>query len=84
MTPLDGLVTEITQLLVDRLELQRSPSDLCADSQLIDDLGLDSAAILELVVGVEERFSIDFDIAGTTEEDFRTIRSLARYVGTRL
>ena len=84
MTTLDQLVSEITKVVVERLELQRDPGELSADAQLTDDLGLDSAAILDLVVGIEETFGIDFDIAGTTEEDFRTIRGLACYVQTRI
>jgi acyl carrier protein len=84
MIPADQLVREITRVLVDRLELQLRESELSPDARLMDDLGLDSAGILELVVGVEEKFSIDFDVAGTTEDDFHSIRSLARYVETRL
>ena len=81
---MDRVVREITQVLVNQLELQIDPSKLDPDSELIDDLGLDSAAILDLVVGLEEAFKIDLDIAGSTADDFRSIRGLARYVESRL
>jgi acyl carrier protein len=81
---MDRVIKEITQVLVERLELQIDVSQLDPESELIDDLGLDSAAILELVVGLEEAFEIDLDIAGSTADDFRSIRGLARYVKSRL
>jgi acyl carrier protein len=81
---MDRVEKEITRVLVDQLELQIDPSQLQPDSELIDDLGLDSAAILDLVIGLEEAFEIDLDIAGSTADDFRSIRGLARYVESRL
>jgi acyl carrier protein len=84
MASLEQLVAEITKIVTERLELQMDPSELSADSHLMDDLGLDSAAILDVVVGIEETFGVDFDIAGTSEDDFQSIRALARYVQTRI
>ena len=82
--PRDRTVAEVTRILLERLELQLDPGEIRPDSWLVDDIGLDSAAILDLVIGLEESFGIDLDIAGSEPDDFRSVRSLARYVESRL
>ncbi len=82
-TSLDRTIAEVTRVLLERLELQLDPAEIHADSEFFDDIGLDSAAVLDLVIGLEESFGIDFDIAGSDPEDFRSVRCLARYVESR-
>lgn len=80
---LDHTIAEVTRVLLDRLELQLEPAQIDPDSAFFDDFGLDSAAVLDLVIGLEETFGIDFDIAGSEPGDFRSVRCLARYVESR-
>ncbi len=83
MIELETLSTQIKQLVVDCLELDQDPSELNEDSTLIDDLGLDSAALLEVVAGIEEAFEIEIHTEEITEDRFRSINSLARFVATK-
>ena len=48
------------------------------------DLGLDSAALLSLVVGLEEAFDIEIPDREITIEHFATMRSIGTYVATRV
>ena len=76
--------SRIKEMVVDRLFLKVKPEDLSSDASLIDDYGVDSVALLELVVGLEEVFGIvvedgDFDLA-----NFSTVKALAEFVAKRL
>ena len=76
--------SRIKEMVVDRLFLKVTPEELASDASLIDDYGVDSVALLELVVGLEEEFGIvvedgDFDLA-----NFSTVKALAGFVRQRL
>jgi len=44
-------------------------------------LGVDSLSFVELLVFIEQEFKIKLMESGLAREDFRTIRSLAQYIG---
>ena len=76
--------SRIKEMVVERLFLKVAPEELASDASLIDDYGVDSVALLELVVGREEVFGIvvedgDFDLA-----NFSTVKALAEFVKLRL
>ena len=76
--------SRIKEMVVDRLFLKVKPEELASDASLIDDYGVDSVALLELVVGLEEVFGIvvedgDFDLA-----NFSSVKALAEFVKLRL
>jgi acyl carrier protein len=48
-----------------------SPDSMSDSASFVDDLGLDSLAILEIAVDVEKAFKI-----GATEEELQSIRSI--------
>ncbi len=48
-----------------------SPDSMSDSASFVDDLGLDSLAILEIVVDIEKAFKI-----GATEEELQSIRSI--------
>ncbi len=73
----------IKEMVVDRLFLKVNPDQLASDASLIDDYGVDSVALLELVVGLEEAFGIvveddDFDIG-----NFSSVKALSEFVAKR-
>ena len=75
--------SRIKEMVVDRLFLKVKPEELALDASLIDDYGVDSVALLELVVGLEEVFGIivedgDFDLA-----NFSTVKALTEFVAKR-
>lgn len=50
-------------------------ADITAESRLIEDLGMNSIALLYMAIAVEEEFGVKF-----TNEDFTTLRSVADVV----
>ena len=75
--------TRITRVMVERLELDQQPDAIDANLSLRDGLGLDSAALLDLVAGIEDEFGIEIDTEEITEERFESIATLARFVSTK-
>jgi len=83
MADIRSLEDAIRRIIIERLELEIEPSELEPTSDLKRDVGLDSAALLEVVAGLEEVFGFEVDIADVTEENFRNLAGLARYVESR-
>lgn len=55
----EGIESNLLELLANFLQI--SSQEIRNNSQLVDDLGLDSLGLVELVVMLEEWFNIDFD-----------------------
>lgn len=80
----EEIKTQLKELIVDRLFLKVDPAELRSDASLIDEYGVDSVCLLELVVGLEEVFGIvledgDFQIA-----NFETVDALTAFVQERI
>jgi acyl carrier protein len=74
----------IGRILVESLELTLDAAELAPTTDLRDDLGLDSAALLELVLALEAEFGLEIDVEEITEANFRTIRAIAQFVRGRI
>ncbi len=76
--------TRLRSLIVERLFLPVSPDEIGVDASLIDDYGVDSVNLLELVVGLEEEFGLVLDGGDFNVEHFRSIAALRDFVAARL
>lgn len=54
------------------------------DTRLLQDLHLDSTAILELLMSLEDALNIEIDAQSLSMEDFATVGTLANYLTTVL
>ncbi|MEI7903669.1 MAG: acyl carrier protein [bacterium] len=75
---------KLKEMIVSRLFLRITPTDIQTDVSLIDTYGVDSVCLLELVVGLEEAFGIvigegDFDV-----RNFISVAALRDFVQARL
>ncbi len=69
---------QLRTLLEQRVRLDHA-STVDAQASLLD-LGLDSTAILSLVVGIEERFGIEIPDRDITVDNFGSIAGITSYV----
>lgn len=78
---LSQIAERLRRVLVERLQVD--PNQLVdADAPLVGKgVGLDSMEALELAAGIEQEFAIQVEDADLTAELFRSLASLARYVG---
>jgi acyl carrier protein len=54
--------------------------ELTEDSRLLDEVGLDSTGVFELLIQLEELLDIEFDTDNLQMTHFATVRSLAEFV----
>lgn len=69
----DEVLEIVAEILPDR-------SDIDLRSAALTDVGLDSLAIVELVVIIESRFDIQFDDRDLVRVTFQTIASIAKAI----
>ncbi|HEX7705974.1 MAG TPA: phosphopantetheine-binding protein [Thermoanaerobaculia bacterium] len=76
----------IKELLIDRLKFEdMTPDDIADDEPLFaGGLGLDSIDALEIVVMLESEFGIKVKNETSARDHFRSVSTLAEYVGERL
>lgn len=74
----------LKRMIVSRLFLKIAPEDIEEDKSLIDEYGVDSVSLLELVVGVEEEFGVQVDDDDFDVENFSTVSSLAQFVRDKM
>ncbi len=78
--PLEQLVKEI---MVERLFLKMQPEEIGDDTLLMEELGVDSVSVFEIVVGLEEETGISFEDDEFNIENFRTPKHIADYVRSK-
>ena len=76
--------SRIKEMVVERLFLKVAPEELASDASLIDDYGVDSVALLELVVGLEEVFGIVVEDDDVDLANFSSVKALAEFVAQRM
>ena len=74
----------LKDMIVERLFLKVPPADIRTDASLLDDYGVDSVSLLELVVGLEEAFGIAVEDGDFNVQNFSTVAALRDFVKERL
>jgi len=74
----------VKKLMVERLFLKQPPESIGDDTLLMEELGVDSVSVFEIVVGLEEVFGVSFEDDEFDIQNFRTPRSVADYVRRKL
>lgn len=78
-------VDAVREVLIDTLELSRTPGELTRDTALFGALPeLDSFGVVQLVVALEERFDIVIDDDEFGADLFETVGSLTDFVDSKL
>ena len=72
--------TQVKEMIVERCFLSIDPQEIGDNDDLIDDVGLDSVQILEIVVGLEDVFGVSFEDSDFDIENFRTVSSISDQV----
>lgn len=76
----EDLETQLKEMIVERCFLDINPSEIEDDASLMEDVGLDSVQLLEVVVGLEELFDLTFEEADFDIANFSSVTAIAAYV----
>jgi acyl carrier protein len=73
----------IKEMIVERLFLDVKPEEIDETKSLFDEYGVDSVAVLEIVVGLEETYGLSFADEDFSPQMFETVKSIADYVRSK-
>lgn len=76
----ETIETRLKRMIASRLYLKVAPEAIEDDKSLMDDYGVDSVSLLELVVGIEEEFGIVIPDEEFSIKHFETVAALAAFV----
>ena len=74
----------VKELMVERLFLKVTADQIADETDIMEELGVDSVSVFEIVVGLEESFGISFEDDEFKIETFRTPKSIADFVRRKL
>ena len=74
---------QLKEILIERLYLDLEPADINSNTELAE-YGIDSFLLLELIVGIEEQFSIKFEQADINSDSLKSIASIKTLVESKL
>jgi acyl carrier protein len=74
------LKDQIKRMIVERLFLNVEPEDIDNDAPLMQTYGIDSVALFELVVGLEDEFGVVMDDSDFQIDTFKNVNSIAAFV----
>ena len=81
---LADIEAKVTRIPVEQLGLEMDAADIKSDSSLLDDVGLDSVALIRFAMGLENDFDIEIDDDDLVIANFETTGRVARYVQGRM
>ena len=80
---MNELNLQIKKMIVERLFLNVTPGEIKDDSPLMETFGIDSVALFELVVGLEDEFGVAMEDADFQVSTFHTVNSIAAFVESK-
>lgn len=80
---MNDLKLQIKKMIVERLFLNVMPGEITDDAPLMETFGIDSVALFELVVGLEDEFGVTMEDADFQVSTFRTVNSIAAFVESK-
>ncbi len=76
---MEPVIQRVSSIVGEQLGVEQA--DLVPEASLLDDLGADSLAVVELVMALEEEFGIE--VPDDDVENIRTIQDIVQYVESK-
>lgn len=80
MSENSDLKTGLKEMIVERLFLKVSPEEIADEAPLMETYGIDSVALFELVVGLEEVYEITLEDEEFSLDLFHSVNSIAEFI----
>jgi acyl carrier protein len=71
---------QLKRMIVERLFLDVEPQDIGDDAPLMETYGIDSVALFELVIGLEDEFGVVMEDVDFQIDTFKSVNSIAAFV----
>lgn len=80
VSPSQEVLTELKELILEVTQMKISPEDISDNANLFNDCGLDSTSVVDLIVGIEQKFDIGIDDDELDVKLFQNLSVLAGFV----
>lgn len=70
------IFNELKELIIQNGQIQMSPEEINEDMNLVDDLSYNSIALILLMIAIENKWGIDFEMGGVNMSLLADIRNL--------
>jgi acyl carrier protein len=80
---MNELKLRLKKMIVERLFLPVSPAEIKDDAPLMETYDIDSVALFELVVGLEDEFGISLEDTDFQVSAFHSVNSMADFVSKK-
>jgi acyl carrier protein len=80
---MQDLKPQIKKMIVERLFLNVQPNEIEDDAPLMETYGIDSVALFELVVGLEDEFGVAMEDTDFQISTFQNVNSIAQFVASK-
>lgn len=81
----EAIVDRLKKIIADKLDVNIAYNDIDETISLFEDgLGLDSIAIVDLIVSIEKDFALSIDDQELNVELFKSLRTLAQFIQGKL
>ena len=80
---MNDLKLRLKKMIVERLFLPVSPGEIADDAPLMETYDIDSVALFELVVGLEDEFDISLEDADFQISAFHSVNAMAEFVSKK-
>lgn len=77
---MNDLKSRIKKMIVERLFLGITPEEIADDAPLMETYGIDSVALFELAVGLEEEFGFSLEDTDLSVDTFHSVNAIASVV----
>lgn len=77
---MDDLKSRLKAMIVERLFLPVKAEDIADNASLMDTYGVDSVALFELAVGLEDEFGVAMEDVDFKIDSFRDVNAIAELV----
>jgi acyl carrier protein len=80
VTPQTDVVGILKEIILDISQLKISPAEIKDNANIFEDCGIDSTAVVELILALEEKFSITIAEDEITLDLFQDLSNFARFI----
>lgn len=81
---LNEIASEIRQIILTRLDLDLEGEEPGDEASLFEDWGIDSVDVLDLVLGIEQVFSVKIKQDEEIEQHFASIATLSAFIAEEM
>jgi len=81
--PSPATLQGLKELIIEITQHKISPADISDTANLFNDCGIDSTSVVDLVVGVEERFGVTIEDDELDVTLFESLSTLASFVDAK-